>query len=332
MRRPLCYLSAADVVAAMPPLQERIALAERTMVALVHDAELPPKIGVSPRPDGSFAHAMPALSRGATADGSDDRLGIKWVTGFPANRAYGLPAIHATVILSDAQTGLPTTILDGGPITAERTAAVSAVAITRFGPAPGGRPPVVAIIGAGVQGRSHLAPIGHVLPGARVVIHARRPDAAQRLVDLALITPGIGGASVAASAREATQAADVVVTAVTFTTPDRRQAMTSDWLRPDALVVPIDYATMCSAEVARDASLFLVDDRDQFLANRAAGHFDAYPDPVATIGQAIVDGIPRPPTGRVVVTHLGIGLADVLFGAAIAERAAEMGLGTVLPG
>ena len=67
----------------MPTVEERLALAERTMTALVADAELPPKIGVHPRPDGSFAHAMPAHLRGADPDGRDDLLGIKWVAGFP---------------------------------------------------------------------------------------------------------------------------------------------------------------------------------------------------------------------------------------------------------
>ena len=47
--------------------------------------------------------------------------------------------------------------------------------------------------------------------------------------------------------------------------------MTGDWLADDALVVPVDYATYCAAEVARDAGLFLVDERGQFLANRDAG-------------------------------------------------------------
>ena len=56
--------------------------------------------------------------------------------------------------------------------------------------------------------------------------------------------------------------------------------MTADWLAPDALVVPVDYATYCAAEVARDAALFLVDHREQFLANRDAGLFDGYPEPV----------------------------------------------------
>ena len=62
---------------------------------------------------------------------------------------------------------------------------------------------------------------------------------------------------------------------------------------------PVDYATMCSAAVARDAALFLVDERGQFVANREAGEFDDYPDPHATIGEAILAGTPRPPTGRV---------------------------------
>ena len=63
-RRPgLRYLSATDVVAAMPPLEERLRLAELTMTALADGSgELPPKIAVHPRPDGSFAHAMPAPS------------------------------------------------------------------------------------------------------------------------------------------------------------------------------------------------------------------------------------------------------------------------------
>ena len=105
------YLSAADVDAAMPPVEERLALAERTLTALVADAELPPKIGVHPRPHGSFAHAMPAALRDPAGA---DLLGIKWVAGFPDNRATGLPAIHAVVILSDPTTGQPRAILDGG--------------------------------------------------------------------------------------------------------------------------------------------------------------------------------------------------------------------------
>jgi ornithine cyclodeaminase/alanine dehydrogenase len=325
---PLRYLDADAVLAAMPHLDERLRLAERTLTALVADAELPPKIGVHPRPAGSFAHAMPAYLRGADPDGAGDLLGMKWVAGFGTNNERGLPAINAVVVLNDAATGMPAAILDGGPITAMRTAAVSGVAIRRFAPRVEGRAVRATLIGAGTQGRSHLAVLGHVLPGVELTVFDRHPERAERLAAEATATPGIATARVAPESRVAVSDANVVVTAASF--GPVRQVMTSDWLAADALVVPVDYATYCAAEVARDAGLFLVDDRGQFLANRDAGAFDGYPDPTATLGEAILDGTTRPASARVVTTHLGVGLADVVFGDAILRRAEELGLGAML--
>jgi alanine dehydrogenase len=313
----------------MPDLDERLALAERTMTALVADAELPPKIGVHPRPEGSFAHAMPAHLRGADPGGGGDLLGIKWVSGFWTNNKRGLPAINALVVINDAGTGQPTAILDGVPITALRTAAVSGVAIRHFAPVVTGRALRATLIGAGVQGRSHLAVLGRVLPDVALTLFDRHPERAEALAGSARETEGIGEVAVAVDARSAVGGADVVVTAASF--GPVRQVMTSDWLTADALVVPVDYATYLAAEVARDAQLFLVDDRGQFVANRDAGLFDDYPDPTATLGEAILAGTERPTTGRCVVTHLGVGLADVVFGAAILRRAEALGLGTILP-
>lgn len=314
----------------MPPLAERLRLAERTLTALVHDAELPPKIGVHARPDGSFAHAMPAFLRGSDPAGADDLLGIKWIAGFPANRERGLPAIHGLVVLSDAATGIPAAILDAGPITAERTAAISGVALAHFAPETG-RPPRAAILGGGVQARSHLAVLGHVLPGADLTIFDRHPDRAASVAAAAEATPGIHAARPAPTAREATDGADVVLTMASFAPADQRQTLTDDWLSPDALVVAVDYATYVAASVAHNATLFLVDQREQFLANRDAGNFDGYPDPTATIGEAILDDVDRPARGRVVVSHLGVGLADLIFGSAILREATARGLGTLLP-
>lgn len=322
---PLRWLSAADVTGAMPAIDERLRLAELTMTALVRDAELPPKIAVHPRPEGSFGHAMPAFLRGAEAAG--DRLGMKWVTGFGDNGALGLPAINAIVVLSDPATGVPIALLDGGPITAQRTAAVSGVAIRRYAPRVVGRAPRAALIGAGVQGHSHVPMLGHVLPGLELALYDRDPLRLDALAAAAADTPGIDTVTVTETAREAIETADVVVTAVAF--GPLRQVMTKDWLVPDATVVPIDYATYCSAAVARGAALFLVDDRGQFLANRDAGLFEGYPDPTATLGEAILAGTARP-AGQVVVTHLGVGLADVVFGEAILRAAETAGLGTLL--
>ena len=326
---PLRYLGAADVTAAMPPLEERLALAERTLAALATPgaAQLPPKIAIHPRPETAFIHAMPAHLR--ASDATADLAGMKWVAGFATNNELGLPAISAIVVLNDPATGLPTAILDGGPITAQRTAAVSGVALRHFGPRLDGRPARVGIIGAGVQGHSHLPVLGAVLPGLELRTFDRHAERAAELAAAARATDGIAAATTVGDARGAAENADVVITAASFTSPDRRQTLTNDWLSSEASIVPIDYDTYVAAEVATAAAMFLVDHTDQFLANREAGHFTGYPEPNAMLGTAILEGWERP-AGRVLVSHLGVGLADVVFGDAIVRRAEALGLGTLL--
>jgi ornithine cyclodeaminase/alanine dehydrogenase-like protein (mu-crystallin family) len=329
---PLRYLAAADVTAAMPGPEERLVLAELTLRGLAGHAELPPKIAVHPRPAGAFGHAMPAYLPGDDPSGGGDLVGMKWVLGYPTNTALGLPGIHGTLLLNDPATGVPVAVIDAGPITAERTAAISGAAIRAWAPRVAGRASRAAVIGAGVQGTSHVAMLGHVLPGVTLRVFDRDPARADVLAALARVTPGIAAAAAAATAREAVDGADVVITAASFVSPPERQVMTPDWLGPDTLVVPVDYATYCSAEVAREAALFVVDEREQFLANRDAGQFDGYPDPTAMMGEVLATaaGADRP-AGRVVATHLGTGLADVVFGSAILAAATRRGLGTVLP-
>jgi ornithine cyclodeaminase/alanine dehydrogenase-like protein (mu-crystallin family) len=83
--------------------------------------------------------------------------------------------------------------------------------------------------------------------------------------------------------------------------------------------------------------MFVVDDRDQFLATRFGPTFAGYPDPDATLGELFRgDARPRPGgsgsgSGRVLVAHLGVGLADVVFASAILARAEQLGLGRILP-
>lgn len=333
---PLRYLSEADVSAAMPDVEERLALAERTMVALIDSAELPPKIGVHPRAVGSFAHAMPALLRGSAASDSADLLGMKWVVGFPSNVAAGLPAVHGTTILSDARSGQPVAIIDAGALTAQRTAAVSGLAIRRWGPRPVQGPVssggvTVALIGAGAQARSHLPVIAHLLPGAAVVLcdrDAQRLEALAR--EIAAADSGLGGLGdvrVSSDPVEAVAGADVVLTLVSF--GPGRQAIPAAAFAPGATIVAVDYDMCVPAALAASASLFLVDHREQYLANRTEATFVGYPGSVATIGEAIRDGTQRP-AGRVLITHLGVGLADVIFGDAVLRFAEVRGIGTIL--
>jgi ornithine cyclodeaminase/alanine dehydrogenase-like protein (mu-crystallin family) len=342
MMKPFRHLSAAEVAVAMPPLSERLRLAEQTLRALGGDAEMAPKIGLHPRQPSSLAHAMPALLRGEAEDGSTDLLGVKWITGFPANPGRGLATYHALVLLSDSMTGEPRAVMDGGAITAQRTAAISGAAIRHFRPEFGGgagAAPRVAVLGAGAQAHSHLPVIGHLLPGAQVRITDVDSDRAAALAAEATSVDGIGAAQSVSSVRDAVESADVVISVVSFG-PDR-QAIDPNWLDADVLFIAVDYDMQAPAALAREA-YFVVDEREQFVAARSGPTFAGYPDPDSTMGDLLRGVGARPgcgesnagsgrPTGRVLVTHLGVGLADIVFASAILARAEQLGLGRLLP-
>ncbi|MFV2064564.1 MAG: hypothetical protein ACC726_13795, partial [Chloroflexota bacterium] len=249
---PFRYLSAADVASAMPAVEERLELAARTMVALVEDAQLPPKIGVRPTPEQSFGHAMPAWMRGPAADGSEDLMGIKWVVGFPANAAAGLPAIHGTVILSDASTGVPRAVMDAGAITAQRTAAVSGAAIARWGPRRRASETRVAVIGAGVQARSHLPVISHLLPDSELMLCDRDPQRLEALYhEVNTGSAGLGSFSDVHTTTDpvgAIDGADLVVTIVSF--GPQRQSIPEAAFASAATVVAVDYDMCVPASLA----------------------------------------------------------------------------------
>src|SRR5437660_11872076 len=107
-----------------------------------------------------FLGLMPAYS-GA--------LGAKLVAFYPNNQ--GIPSHHAIILLFKPETGEPLVIMDGRLITEMRTGAVSAVA-TRLLARPDAS--VLAILGAGVQARSHLEALRHVRPFREVRVWSPR--------------------------------------------------------------------------------------------------------------------------------------------------------------
>jgi ornithine cyclodeaminase/alanine dehydrogenase-like protein (mu-crystallin family) len=324
---PIRYLSAADVAACLPGVAGRVDIAAEALRALGRGAaEMPPKIGVHPRP-GTLLHAMPAWLR------EGDLVGLKWVAAFPRNKERGIAAINGLVVLNDADTGLPTWIMDAALITAVRTAAVSGVALRLF--APTARR--VALLGAGVQARSHLEGIGALLPHAQVVVADPHPERVTAVIDEANQRAGRQLASAASDARSAVGSAELVITVATMGGATS-QLMTPDWLAPGAVVIAVDFATYASAAVAHGARAFVVDDREQFLHYRANGHFDGYPEPTATLGEVLERGAQAEVAANAtddgrptLISHLGVGLADVLFADAIARAATEQDVGLALP-
>ena len=143
-------------------------------------------------------------------------LGAKLVTFYPNNQ--GVPTHHAMILLFRPETGEPLVTLDGRLITEMRTAAVSAVATDLLARQEVN---VLAILGSGVQARSHLEALRIVRPFREVRVWSPRhaPKFAQE-----------HGVTAVASAEEAVRGADVVAVATAATAPVLQGA----WLSPGA--------------------------------------------------------------------------------------------------
>ena len=311
------WLSDSQVAGLLPPPLEAAELARSVLVGLAEGTiELPPKPAIHPRPD-AFVNTMPAYV------GSLDGSGVKLVSVFPGNRARGLPAISAIVIVLDSETGLVRGLLGATALTACRTAAASAACAARLAPAAPGH---VAITGAGVEARTHLLALE--AQGCREIVvwdhraanvEALRAWAGERAPSVTV--------SPAESASAAAEGAAIVVTGIPIGAEGGRVDPAA--LRPDVLALPIDYSTSIAAETANGAALLLSDDVAQLDGYRGA-HWKGWRPLDGPVGSWLADGAPLRPEGQVVVANLGVGAHDVVFGMAVLERAGREGIGELL--
>jgi ornithine cyclodeaminase/alanine dehydrogenase-like protein (mu-crystallin family) len=272
----------------------------------------PAKPAVRPRPD-AFVNAMPAYL------GGSDRLGVKWVSGFEQNRSKGLPYIFGTFVLNDADTGRPLALIDGGWITEMRTAGASGV-VLRHVP---DRPRVLAIVGAGVQGRRHLELALDLRPGIEEVrAYDVEPATSAALLAGAGDRPGIA----TATPEEAVAGADLVITMVTVSLEPR---LTCADASEDALLLPVDYDDSIGASAVNGSVLYLVDDLGQYGSVREL-HFQAFREPDGELADAVAGRISVPATGRRVFLNMGIAMDDVALAGLCYDRALERGIGRTI--
>jgi ornithine cyclodeaminase len=185
----------------------------------------------------AFFGVMPAYVRSAKPDGerSDASLGAKLVTVFESNTARGLPTHLASIALLDPETGALRALLDGRYITESRTAAVSAVtsrALARKTAAS------LAIIGSGVQARSHLEALSRVHRLRQVTVWSPNKERREQFVrdvaarDALKDLPRITAVD---HAGEAIVGADLIVLATSSPTP----VIENNWVKPGAHVMSV---------------------------------------------------------------------------------------------
>jgi len=295
--------------------------------------------------DHSFFGTMPAFVRGAQnaanvgGASSGTCLGAKLVTVFGGNAARGLDSHLATIVLLDPQTGALVALLDGRYITESRTAAVSAVSSRLLARKTAAS---LAIIGSGVQARSHVEALARVHRLRSVTVWSPNPSHRRQFVAECEALQARGAAprdiKVVDHAGEAVVGADVIV--LVTSSPD--PVIESGWVKPGAHVISVGACRptqreMDPALVAR-ARLFvdsraaaLVESGDVVLGIQegrfGAGHI------VAELGELIADeALPRRRTDTEITIFKSLGLAveDVTAADLAYRRAVERNVGQLL--
>lgn len=224
-------LEAREVKARLRPEALLEVLSDALIELSAGRASAPARIAAH-SPTGLLA-AMPGFAAGV--------LGAKLVTVFPHNEALGLPGHQAVIALFDRGNGSPLALLEGTAITAARTGVVSALA-TRCLARENAR--VLAVLGTGVQARSHLDAVPLVRRFAEVRIAGRNAARARALAQEY-------GAE-AMDFEAAVRGADVVCCCTHAPEP----ILQREWLAPGAHVNSVgiggrelDAATITAAEV-----------------------------------------------------------------------------------
>jgi len=212
--RELLYLSQADVESLLDVDAMLEAIAKALILFSSGVTSVPPRTAAR-APDGLMG-VMAGYVPGVA-------LEVKLVSVFPGNHGHGVPSHQALIALFDEKDGTPLALMDGTHITAIRTGGTAAVATRALARQDSS---VLAILGAGVQGGSHLDTFPHVRNFKEIRVASR--DHAKAAA-LAARHPK---ARVAASFEEAVRGADVVACCTDAREPVIRRA----WLKPGAHV------------------------------------------------------------------------------------------------
>lgn len=316
------YLSRRDVEDTALQMPELIDILEQAFLdKALGNVEMPPKPGIHPVAN-AFLHAMPASVQGLKA------AGIKWVSGYPSNKAKGLPYITGLMILNDFDTGIPQCVMDATWVTAHRTGASTGLTARTLA-----RPDskTAGVLACGVQGRTNLEAFHTVFRLEKAYAYDVDPQVQNRYVDemsrkLDLEIIGVS------SPREAVVNSDVVVTSGPML-KQPNPVIQAGWLQPGAFACALDYNSYWQRPALDEMDLITTDDLNQIPTARRDGFLNDSPDPTVELAQILSGRHPgrTENTQRILAMNFGLAMSDMAVGSVIYQRAVEKGLGTWLP-
>jgi ornithine cyclodeaminase len=322
----LLVLNQSEIEHLLPIHDCIMVMADALMALAKGQVHLPLRMVVRPPEAAGVMALMPAHVAGESA-----ALGVKVINVFNGNPAKGKDSHQGAVVLFDAETGEPLAMMNASTITAIRTAAVSGVATRLLARADAGD---LAIIGSGVQARSHLAAMTCVRSIRRVRVASRHFEHAQRFV--AEMQPQYAfPIEPLKTVEAAVRGADLIVTATSSAEPILRR----DWIVPGAHLNvvgasqpharEIDTATMAAASLFVDRRESTLNESGDYL--QAAREGAIGPDHIrAEIGEVLLGTKPgrTRPDEITLFKSLGLAVEDVAAAAFIYQQAQKSPAGT----
>jgi thiomorpholine-carboxylate dehydrogenase len=242
-------------------------------------------------PPGGFFGMMPAR----TAEG----LGIKLVTFYPPNAQRGIPTHMATIFLMDPETGTPLAVMDGTLITEMRTAAVSAAA-TKPLASPDAK--VLAILGSGVQARSHVEALRFVRRFQEIRVWSPTAAHAEQFAKEF-------GVKAVTSVEAAVDNADIIVTA----TNSKMSILRGGWLKPGCHVNAVGACRPDWRELDDEAmrNVVFVDSREAAM-KESGDVILSGAKTYAELGEALAGKVPSRANETTIFKSLGMAVEDIV--------------------
>jgi len=297
------YLSQEEILDLNIPMKKIIELVEQGLFEHGHKrVENPPKPGIHSKSD-AFIHAMPAYYESLGIGG------LKWVSGYPSNRALGLPQIAGLMIVNYMETGMPLAVMDCRWITAVRTAAVSAITAKYCAKEDTSS---LGVVGCGVQGRMNLVALKEVTPElneisvfdiSKEAMKRYKQDFEKELDVNIEITDNV---------RAAVDGKDMILTA-TQRLPE--PLIRNEWFKPGCLGFGLEASRAWYGDAILEADKFITDSWDQTVYFYEHGAFpDGLPTLHAELGE-VVAGVKsgrESPEERILAINIGLALEDVI--------------------
>jgi ornithine cyclodeaminase len=314
-------------VAELLPVKECIGVMREALLALANGEAYQPLRTITRPPNANGVMGlMPSYVSGERA-----AFGLKAICVFPGNPAKGLDSHQGGVLLFSAETGELLAMMNASAITAIRTAAVSGVATDVLAQSDVGN---LALIGSGVEARTHLVAMSEVRPLRRCRIASRHFANAQKLCEEMQQEFSFPLETVE-TVEEALKGAELIVT----TTTAREPILRREWIAPGAHLNLVGSSTPKTREADSEtmAAVSLFVDRRESTLNESGDYLLALRDGVigpdhirAELGEVLKGDHPGRTSAEEITCFksLGIGVEDLFAAEYLYRTAQEKNVGT----